>query len=243
MAPQRGDVQAGRRGARARRDGPGTGAAAVARPTSGDRAGRAEGGVASLVSVLVLAGVLVAAGVAAGLLLRVMTAAEQINDKAAAIAESGRGINIATDSVIQLQRTNEIAASILASAEPLEDQLTEIADAAGTIDEVAGSIDDTAGAINDTAGQINTTAGTIGTTASGINARASEILGLARQIDEDARRINENLDATISLARAIQGDTGNIADAAWTAHRHAACIDQKVGGQAAADGDCDERGS
>lgn len=201
-----------------------------------------ETGAASLLSAVVLAVVLLATGVTAVLLGRVMDAATNINEKAAAIAESGRGINIATDSVIQLRRTNDIAASILDSAQPLEGQLTGIVEAARGIDAAAASINGTAAAIDTSASAIDGSADTVGGTARGINARAAEILAIARRIDDDARRINENLDATIRLARAIRGDTSNIVDAARTTHRHAACIDRKVAGQSGGDGHCTERG-
>ncbi|MBA3840835.1 MAG: hypothetical protein H0X55_11160, partial [Thermoleophilaceae bacterium] len=64
--------------------------------------------------------VLVAAGIAAWQLARVTSAAQSISAKAANISQSGRGINIATDSVIQLDRTNRTAKSILRSAQPLQ---------------------------------------------------------------------------------------------------------------------------
>src|SRR5581483_4942624 len=106
-------------------------------------------------------------------------AANRINHKAENIARTGQGINTATDSVIQLTRTNETAGSILASAQPPEgnlnpvirlaqsvDGLAKASDgSAGTINATGGTINGTATAINGTAGKINTTAKAIGTTA------------------------------------------------------------------------------
>lgn len=206
---------------------------------------RSERGAIDVGSVLVLVVVLVAAGVTAVLLAQTMDAAQDINAKARNIARTGQGINIATDSVIQLSRTNETAASILGTAEPLEGQLAEIVELADEVNELAASIDGTAGAINTTAGTINTTAGAINTsavainaTAEGINAEAAEILDVATRIDDDVEQININLDGTIALAQAIVGDTGNIVAEARAAHQTAACIDQRLGGESGGDGHC-----
>lgn len=204
-----------------------------------------ERGAINVTSVIVLVVVLTAAGVSAALLAQTMDAAQDINAKARNIARTGQGINIATDSVIQLSRTNETAASILDTAEPLEDKLAEIVALAEQINELAASIDGsagtinaTAGTINDTAGTINDTAGAINATAEGINAEAAEILDVATRIDDDVRQINVNLDGTIGLAQAISGDTGNIVTQASAAHQTAACIDQRLGGESGADGHC-----
>ena len=217
----------------------------------------------SVTSVLILAAVLVVAALAASLLARTVSVAQRISSKAAMIAQSGRGINIATDSVIQLQRTNDTAASILRSASPLQGKLTAIVGSAGAINSVAGLIDlnaatidstaqnisssagaicSTAGAINTTAGKINTTAGAIGSTAGGINTAADAIVPVAQLIDRDAKLINVFLDQSISIAHGIKGDTGNIIIQAVFAHDHAACIDRKVVGMSGQDGDCQGRG-
>ena len=210
----------------------------------------------SVTSVLVLAAVLVVAALAAILLARTVSVAQRISSKAAMIAQSGRGINIATDSVIQLQRTNDTAASILRSASPLQGKLTAIVGSAGainsvaglidlnaaTIDSTAGSINTSAGKINTTAGNINSTAGSIGSTAGGINSAAAAIVPVAQRIDRDARLINVFLDQSISIAHGIKPDTGNIIIQAVFAHDHAACIDKKVVGMSGHDGDCQGRG-
>lgn len=207
---------------------------------------RGQLGAVSITSIITLVVVLTAAGVSAALLASTMSAAQDIKAKAHNIARTGQGINIATDSVIQLDRTNQTAASILGTAEPLEGKLAQIVDLAAEINELAGSIDGTAGrintvagAINDTAGTINRTAGAINATANGINAEAAEILDVAQRIDADVRQINLNADRTIELAGAIRGDTGNIVTQARAAHQTAACIDQRLGGQAGADGHCE----
>lgn len=187
--------------------------------------------------VIVLVVVLAAVGVSAVLLARTLGAAQSINKKAENIAQVGQGINTATDSVIQLTRTNETAGSILNTAEPLEGQLDQIVALAREVSDLAVSINGTAGDINGTAGTINSTAATVGNTANGINGQASGILAVARRIDADAKQINRNLDDTIALARAIKGDTGNILATAGSIHQNAACIDAKVPG-GTSDGHC-----
>ena len=111
-----------------------------------------------LSNLIVLLVVVVAAAIAATLLARTVTLAQHINDKAGNIANTGRGINVATDSVIQLNRTNKTAGSILRTATPLEGQLNAIISNARDIDRLAISINGTAGSINGTATRINNTA-------------------------------------------------------------------------------------
>lgn len=197
-----------------------------------------ESGALGLTSVLVLGVVLVAVVVSATLLFRTLSAANSINDKAESIADTGRGVNVATDSVIQLSRTNETAESILATADPLEGQLDEVVALAQDIAGLARSIDGTAGAINSSAQSIDGTAGAINSTAGGINSEAAGILDVAGRIDADVETINQNLDETIRLAREIDSDTSTILSTAQSIHTSAACIDQKVGGSSAGDGHC-----
>ncbi|MGH3613579.1 MAG: hypothetical protein ACRDRK_13490 [Pseudonocardia sp.] len=188
-------------------------------------------------------------GVAAALLARTLVVAQNISDKAATIATTGRGINTATDSIIQLNRTNEAASSILESARPLEASLTTIVGTAGEINTLAGSINGSAGSINGSAGGINNSAGTINTSAiaindnavkilgsattingvaSGINGKAAEILDVAQRIDVDAKNINTELDETIGIAKDIKGDTAAILREAIEARETSSCIAEKL---------------
>jgi len=219
--------------------------------------------IASVIVLVVVVGVI---GAAAVLLARTVQEAQSINDKAQNIATTGRGINTATDSVIQLTRTNNLARSILKSANPLETQLGGIVATAqgidglaGSINSTAGSINSTAGSINDSAGRINTSAGSINSSAGAINSSAgsinasvgsindsanridslaASILSTAVKVHADVRLINTNLDVTLSLVSAVKGDTGNILAQAGGANDTAACIDRKLFGQAGDDGDC-----
>ncbi|MFP5377385.1 MAG: hypothetical protein ACLGIO_11495, partial [Acidimicrobiia bacterium] len=105
--------------------------------------------VAALVTVL-LAGVLVN---------RVAWTAESINKKALNISRTATPINEATDAVLDLDRTNELAASILATAQPLDGKLAEIVRLARSVDALAISINASATDVDGTAKNINADAG------------------------------------------------------------------------------------
>lgn len=147
---------------------------------------RARGGGAGLfnvVSVVILVFGVLIIGIAAALLARTLAAAQSIDNKAQAIAENAGNINVATDSVASLNRTNELATSILQSTKPLEGQLNTVAAAARDIAGLAKSIDETAGTIDATAGAINGTAGTINDTARDIDTSLGSISRTAGTID------------------------------------------------------------
>ena len=137
-------------------------------------------GLFNVVSVAVLiVGVLVI-GIAAVLLARTLAVAQSIDKKAQTIATNAGKINLATDPVIELNRTNELASSILTSAKPLQDLLNttdatarDIAGLAKSINATAQTINNTAGAIHNTAGAINNTAGAINNTTGAIHRTAS----------------------------------------------------------------------
>ncbi|MGH3778851.1 MAG: hypothetical protein ACRDRR_24465 [Pseudonocardiaceae bacterium] len=141
-------------------------------------AAHARGGGAGLfnvISVVILVVGVVLIGITAALLARTLAAAQSIDNKAQAIARNAGQINVATNSVGELNRTNELAASILQSAKPLQDQLSTVDATARDIADLAKSINETAGTINATAGTINRTAGTINRTAGTINNTARDI--------------------------------------------------------------------
>jgi methyl-accepting chemotaxis protein len=149
--------------------------------------------------------------VAVILLQRTAWHAEHINDKAGVIATTGGGINTATQAVLKLGRTNELAGSILETAKPLEGKLDEIVRLAKSVDGLATSINNSASTINGTAKGINGTAGTI--------------LSTAKSINDGVAQINVNLDDTLRLATAIKTDTGNILTNAKAADRELDCIE------------------
>src|SRR5215212_1900215 len=125
-----------------------------------------------------------------------MTAAQSINRRATDIARAGRRINLATDSVIQLERTNRTARSILASAQPLPPRLGGVIDEAQGIRGVAAAIDGTAGSIDSTAGAIDGSARTIDTTARAIDGTAGRIDGSAGRVDATAGAIHDTAACT-----------------------------------------------
>ncbi len=165
-----------------------------------------ERGQATFSLIIVIAVV----AVAVILLQRTAWHADAINDKADNIARVGGGINTSTRAVLELGRTNELAGSILETAQPLQGQLDTIVGLARDIDGLASSINGTAGAINNTANGINGTAGTI--------------LGTAQSIQRGVVQINRNLDTTLAVAAAIKTDTGNILNNANRARLVADCI-------------------
>ena len=154
-------------------------------------------------SVIVLVIVVAVVGIAAVLLAKTVQNAQSINDKAQNIAKVGTGINEDTDSVVQLTRTNQLATSILGSADPLERQLDGIVSTARSINGLAGSINSTAGAINGSATEINGTATDINSSAGDINSAATSINNSAGSINASAGAINQR-------ARTINASAGSI---------------------------------
>jgi len=179
----------------------------------------------TIASVIVLVVVVAVIGTAAVLLARTVQEAQSINDKAQNIATTGRGINTATDSVIQLTRTNKLARSILKSAKPLDTQLGGIVGTAQGIDGLAGSINSSAGSINSTAGSINASAGRINTSAGSINSAAGAINSTARSINSSAGSINSSAGSINSSAGSINSSAGAINKSAGAINTTAGRID------------------
>ncbi|HSH58393.1 MAG TPA: hypothetical protein VK988_01900 [Acidimicrobiales bacterium] len=130
--------------------------------------------------------------VTVGFLTRTLVLGLSINDKAEKIAKTGRGINSATDAILQLDQTTGLGQSIKNSTEPLEAK-------SNTIVMQAASIDNTATSINDSANNIDARV-------EGIDAAVTSILGLVRLVDRDARNININVRSVIDTADGIHGD-------------------------------------
>jgi len=177
-------------------------------------------GQASFTLILVV----VVVAIAVVLLARTALLADSINEKADNIAGNAVGINEQTGAVGDLPETNRLAASILDTAEPLEEKLDEVIRLAASVDGLASSI--------------NATAGTINNTAKGINGAAASILGTARAINDGVAQINVNLDTTLALANAIKNDTGNILGQAVEANRVANCLDRGLLSASGGSGGC-----
>jgi uncharacterized protein YoxC len=162
--------------------------------------------------------------VAVALLIRTTTLASEIDGKAETIAKTGRGINTATDAILQLAQTNQLGSSILETSKPLVPNLDKIIGVAKSIDGLATSITGTAVEVN----------GTI----KGINGTAAGILTTARSINDGVAQINRNVDTTINLARAVKADTAAIVGQANTAVVSGSCINSGLPLGGAADGNC-----
>ncbi len=221
------------------------------------RVGAGQAGIAAVSNLVTIAIVAVSLVTLVTLLQRTTETANSIDAKAKRIARTGQGINTATDSVIQLNRTNETAASILTTADPLQgklDQIVKVAQSidghagsllgpaktitgtgatvtgpAGTINKTAKDINTTAGAIHATALAIDGTAGKINGTAKDINSQAAAILDVAKRINNDVAAINQSIDTTLGIVEGVKSDTGNILVQAQIADHVAKCIDQRLG--------------
>jgi methyl-accepting chemotaxis protein len=176
-----------------------------------------------------------------------------INESTDAIIQLQRTNQEATDILHKVQPLSGKLTSVVGLAHDIDGRAGSIDGTAGTIGSTAGtvngtasridatakSISGTAGVIDDRAGTIAATAkridglsGTIDASAGGINTEVAAILDTAHRIGDDVKQINLNLDATIGLAQAIKGDTGNILAEALQAQHDAGCIDQKLLGSA-----------
>lgn len=146
--------------------------------------------------VVVLLVVAVVVLVTVFFLSRTVYIGRRINTKASKIAETGRGINTATDAILQLDTTTGLGQSIKNSTEPLEGKSNIIVGQAASIDGTASSINNSANSIN--------------SSANGINGAVSSIQGLARLVDRDAQFINDNVRSAITTGADIHGDLGSV---------------------------------
>lgn len=146
-------------------------------------------GSQNLLNLVVLVVVLAATTLTGVLLARTMRATDRINLKAKNIARTGQGINQATDSIIQLSRTNEFAASILASTAPLAGDLAAMVENAKALDTLSGSLDASTAAINATVGQLLASANGMRATAGGIELNTGKIAATAAEIDGTTREV------------------------------------------------------
>ncbi|MGQ0464817.1 MAG: hypothetical protein ACT4QG_05815 [Sporichthyaceae bacterium] len=202
------------------------------------------------VSVVVVA---VIAVVATVLLVRTERNAASIHDKTSNIASSSRGINGYTDSLAELERTNELAAKIAAALKPLagpvdriDGRTARVVDLLAAIRASTSSIDDSAAAIDASAATIRTglegiglDAKTIQTRVGGLNADAALILGDLTRIQRGVRLINADLPTTARILDGILAEARNILTALGTTERLAGCIDRGLNGSAS----CPSRGT
>lgn len=196
------------------------------------------GGLASIVIMSIWTIVLI------GLLTRTQHHADEIRDKAADIAKSGRGINEYTDSIMQLEQTNQLAASILKRVAPLDEDLAQIDSLAADIDSSVGGIQANASSINTSASSINKSADTIlddvtninrqvrsiNSSLTGVNANAAAILDTAGSIERGIALINTNASRTAGIVRAILSDAKGINSGAVRTNHLAHCVNNGLNG-------------
>jgi len=181
-----------------------------------------------LLNVAVLAAVLAALGIVTLLLARTMRATDRINLKAKTIARTGQGINEATDSVIQLNRTNETAASILASTQPLAGDLSSMVEQAKALDDLSGSLDASTGAINATVSQLLGTASGMSATAAAINSTTKKIAASSADVDGTTKTVGATTGALNATAKAINASLAGLLDTARKVDNDVKLINQRL---------------
>ena len=188
--------------------------------------------------------VLVIATVAVALLWRTASNAAAIHHRTHRIAASARGVNTYTDAILQLDRTNATAASILLSVLPTNEGLDQIQARAKEINALLASIRDSAGSIDTSSRAMNTSTASINdqlralgitgdrlrTTATGINTDAASILAALTTIARGVSLIDDDLSVTRTVLAAILADTGNIDTATKRTAHLSACIDSGLNG-------------
>jgi methyl-accepting chemotaxis protein len=185
-------------------------------------------GSSPLLQVVVLVVVLAATGVTALLLARTMRATDRINLKAKTIAKTGQGINTATDSVIQLNRTNETASSILESTKPLAGDLSAMVDQAKALDALSGSLDASTGAINATVAQLLSTANGMSATAGDINATTKKIASASADVDGTTKKVGDTTNALNGTAKGINTSLAGLLDTARKIDNDVKLINQRL---------------
>jgi methyl-accepting chemotaxis protein len=156
--------------------------------------------VLNLVVLLAVIGATTLTGV---LLARTMRATDRINAKTKTIARTGQGINTATDSVIQLSRTNELAGSILASTQPLAGDLAAMVDQAKALDSLSGSLDTNTAAINATVAKLLATANRMSATAGDINASTKKIAATSAEVAGTTNEVSKSTGVLNATAKGI----------------------------------------
>lgn len=165
-----------------------------------------------LLSFVVLLAVIGATTLSGLLLARTMRATDRINAKTKTIARTGQGINSATDSVIQLSRTNELAGSILGSTQPLAGDLAAMVEQAKALDTLSGSLDANTGAINTTVAQLLATANGMSATAGDINASTKKIAATSAEVAGTTNEVSKSTGILNATAKGIHVHLAELLD-------------------------------
>jgi hypothetical protein len=188
--------------------------------------------------------VVVLSATSVGLLWRTASNADAIQHRTHRIAASARGVNTYTDAILQLDKTNAAAASILLSVLPTNEALDQVQARAKEINALLASIRDSSGSLDTSTGAINKASASISeqlralgvsgdqlrTTAQGINTDAAKILAELTAIAKGVSLINGDLSVTRTVLAAILADTGNIDTATQRTAHLSACIDAGLNG-------------
>jgi hypothetical protein len=188
--------------------------------------------------------VTVLAMVAVGLLWLTANSAAQIQHRTHRISSSARGVNTYTDAILQLDRTNATAASILLSVLPTSEGLGQIQARAMDINTLLASIRNSTSSIDTSSRAMNTSTASISdqlralgvsgdrlrSTATKLNADATRILAQLTAIQNGVSLINADMSVTRAVLAAILADTGNIDTATKRTAHLSACIDAGLNG-------------
>ena len=178
------------------------------------------------------------------LLYRTQVNAAAIRSETNRIAATGQGVNSYTDSIIELNQTNNLESSILARVQPLHGALakigvltsdinssvTALASAAGSIDASAKSINTSAVSIRDDVAGIRSTTADINSSLTGVNANAGRILANAQQVQQGLAVISSNLNTTLRVTSQILSDAQGISSGMDRTNHEAACVDNGLNG-------------
>lgn len=165
-----------------------------------------------LLNFVVLLAVIGATMLTGVLLARTMRAADRINAKTKNIARTGQGINTATDSVIQLSRTNELTASILGSTQPLAGDLAAMVEQAKALDALSGSLDAHTGAINGTVARLLATADGMNATAGDINSSTKKIAASSAELAGGTQEVATSTGTLNATAKTIHAHLADLLD-------------------------------
>lgn len=165
-----------------------------------------------LLSFVVLLAVIGATTLSGLLLARTMRATDRINAKTKTIARTGQGINSATDSVIQLSRTNELAGSILGSTQPLAGDLAAMVDQAKALDALSGSLDTNTAAINTTVAKLLATANGMSATAGDINTSTKKIAATSAEVAGTTNEVSKSTGVLNATAKGIHVHLAELLD-------------------------------
>ena len=167
---------------------------------------RDEGGIVAINLVLFLGFALYAVVQ----LTRTTIAAQQIDERVVVITKEVGPIDQNLNEVPKLDQTNETAAKIRVAAQNLSAEAQNIINAAKEIDGTVDDINGNAATINGTVKSIAGNVGSISGSVSTIGGNATTLQATVFDIQKGVADINRRVDVVIGLARAIQGDLGNV---------------------------------